>query len=61
MHFGESWKIDDFLKVRSKIEILITRSKSDSGNLNRYYMSLMTCVENFRSIGLDSIGFGIEC
>lgn len=40
---------------------MISWSESSSKSFNSSVMSFMTCVQNLRSIGLDLIGFDIEC
>ena len=50
-----SWKFD------RGVEFLISGSEFSSENFHRFVISFMTCVQNLRSIGLDLIGFDIEC
>jgi len=53
--------LDDFEKFDSGQGFLISGSYFDSGSWSRFVMSIMTCVQDLKSIGLDLLGFGIEC
>jgi len=50
-----------FGKFDQELTILIPGSDSDSESWSMSKISIRTCVQNLISIGLDLIGFGVEC